>query len=108
MLDKECLVLKAVKNTDLGDYALLCTGYSSGSVTTGVRHALWFPSKDVSEGDPVVVSTRKGAPREAPRDDSSVFHLAYWGLEDPIWDQDDRAGVLLYAPKWESNVPGAD
>lgn len=105
VLEKEYLSLFVQEDTDLGEYVLLCTGYKPDSVTTGVRHALWFADGEAEKGDAVVILTRKGKNQTLEGPPGKQIHLVYWGLEKSIWGEDDRAPVLLYAPVWESKKP---
>ena len=100
--EKERLLLKVLLDTDIGEYVLFRTGYSNGSVDTGVRNVFWFPDKVVSKGDLVVVYTKSGTNSERTRKDGSMSHFFYWGLANPIWEEEDCAPVVLYAPEWET------
>ena len=104
-IERERLILEVSSSTDIGDFALCRAGYSNGSVTTGIRNTLWFPYKTVSKGDVVVLYTKFGKANEKIRNDGSTSHFFYWGLKVPIWQNEDSAPVLLYAPEWESKEP---
>ncbi len=104
-LEKERLVLKVLLDTDIGDYVLFRTGYSNGSVTTGIRNAFWFPDKVVSKGDLVVVYTKPGTNNERTRKNGSLSHFFYLNLDQPIWEDEKHALVILYVSEWESQGP---
>lgn len=102
---KERIVLEVLSDTDIGDYILFCTGYADETVTTAIRNTCWFPYKAVHKGDLVVLYTKFGRDSERTRKDGSKSHFFYWGLEHPIWQQENHAAVLLYAPKWKGWAP---
>lgn len=103
-LEKERIVMKAESSLDVGEYVLLQTGFREDSVNTSVFTAYWFPDKEVSAGDYVILYTKSG--RASERDFNDVqSHFFYWGKSEPIWDKKSRAAVLLHAPDWDS-FPG--
>jgi hypothetical protein len=84
-LDKERLVLKVRKDTDMGDYVLLQTGYDNGSVNIEIYATYWFPYKEVKTGDLVVIYTKDGVSNEKELTQGYKAHFFYWELEDAIW-----------------------
>ena len=104
--EKERFVLKVMMDTNVGEYAVLQTAFYKENVTIKIYHCYWFPNKTVSEGDLIILYTRKGNNgSEQSIDDNSKAHFFYWGIDEPIWNSDDRAPVLLYSPVWESRKP---
>lgn len=105
-LDKERLVLNAIADTDIGEYAVLQTGFRKESVTTSVYHTYWFPYKRVSEGDLIILYTRTGRiGNEKIMENENKAHFFYWGIEVSIWNHENRAPVILYAPTWKKKNP---
>lgn len=93
--------MKAETGLDVGEYVLLQTGFKENSVNTDVFTAYWFPDKEVSAGDYVILYTKSG--RASERDFNDVkSHFLYWGKSQSIWDKEARAAVLLHAPDWDS------
>lgn len=103
--EKERIILKAVSDTDIGDYLLIQAGFSDGQVTVGTYQTYWFPYKAVSAGDLIVVYTKSGNQSEKELRPGRKAHFFYWGIGGPIWDKSDRAPVLLHAPEWISKSP---
>jgi len=100
-LGKERLVLKALADTDVGEYAVLWSGIgSSGGPTSGRKRAYWFPDVDVKVGDSVVLYTKKGNRSKKTLDGGTTAHFFYWGSENPLWDENHYA-VLLFVSDWE-------
>jgi hypothetical protein len=55
---KERLVINVLRDTDIGEYAVLCSPVGSdGNPTPGGKIAYWFPDGDVKAGDIVVLYT---------------------------------------------------
>lgn len=103
--EKECLVLKVLSDTDIGDYVVFCTGYARDEVTTAIRHSFWFPYKKVHKGDLVILYTKPGLNNETTREDGSKLHFFYWDVNRSIWKQKNHAAVLLHAPNWTNRAP---
>ena len=104
-LTRERLVLRVRKDADIGDFMLIRTGYREQGVTVNVTNSLWFPYQEVAEGDLVVVYSKSGRNKQRARDDGGTVHFFYWGQRSPLWDTDDAAPVLLYAPEWKHTAP---
>jgi hypothetical protein len=100
-LSKERITFRVRADLDVGDYALLQTGYFEGEVTTDVDHAFWFPYKPVARGDIVVLYTRKGKPSSKPLKDQGQAHFFYMNLSRSIWEGPGKGAVLLEAGSWQ-------
>jgi hypothetical protein len=105
VIAKERLILKALVTADIGDFAVLQTGYDENGVTTTIHQAYWFPYKNISAGDLVVIYTKAGTDSEKDLGNNRKAHFFYWGIPAPIWDDKDKAPVLLFAREWESKAP---
>ena len=107
-LEKERVVMKAVTDTDIGQFALLRTLVNSaGNPTTGVTNAFWFPDKPINAGDLVVLYTKVGTPSEKALDSGKRAHFLYWGLSSSLWRNKTVAAVLLHVDEWSSKAPPA-
>ena len=84
---------------------LVRTGFEGDQVTTEVSNTFWFPYKAVSAGDIVVVYSKTGGAKQKQISDGRTAHFFYWCQDSPLWDDDDVAPVLLYAPEWISKAP---
>lgn len=98
---KERIVMKVESPGNVGEYILLQAGFRDGSVTTAVFDTFWFPDKQVSSGDYVVLYTKAGQSSHKPFKDVTS-HFFYWGKSSPIWGEADKSAVLMHAPTWES------
>ena len=104
-LDKETIVLQAKDDVDVGDYAVLQTGVSNGGVNTRIFQSYWFPYETVSAEDYVLLKTRIGKQFNYKlKKHKGTAHVFFWGLDEAIWEDDDRALVLLHAPEWKSSL----
>ncbi len=104
-LQKERLLLRVSADTDIGDYTVLQSGFADESVLSNVYHAFWPPYRKVKEGDIVVIYTRSGQDNKKKLGSGSHAHFYYWGLSKPIWNNKDRAPVLMHSPNWTSKSP---
>ena len=68
-------------------------------------NTFWFPYKAVTAGDIVVVYSKTGSAKQKQISDDRTAHFFYWCQDSPLWDDDDVAPVLLYAPEWDSKAP---
>lgn len=104
-LERERLVLRINAKLDIGDFMLVCTGFFEDEVTTDVKSSFWFPYSDVKAGDLVVLYTKSGKAHEKAIGQGRTAHFYYWGRKKPLWEADNVAPVLLYAPEWVSRAP---
>ena len=107
--EHERLVLEVRRDTDIGYFILIRTGYEGTQVTIDVVNTFWFPYMRVNRGDIVVVYSKPGKQpgayrHKAIRDDRTA-HFFYWGQNSALWNDDKVAPVLLYAPEWVSKAP---
>lgn len=84
---------------------LVRTEFEAGQVTTEVRNTFWFPDMLVSAGDIVVVYSKLGSPNYKGLSEDRRAYFFYWGQSSALWDDEDVAPVLLYAPEWMSKAP---
>ena len=71
--NKERLVLKVLRNDDIGYYVVFDTTFlEDGNVSNKVRHSYWFPDKEVQAGDLVVLYTKQGIMSERKQKDGST------------------------------------
>ena len=103
--DHERLVFQVLRDVDLGDFMLVRTGFEDDQVTTRVLNTFWFPYKAAAAGDIVVVYSKTGRAKQKQLSDDRTAHFFYWCQDSPLWDDDEVAPVLLYAPEWVSKAP---
>jgi hypothetical protein len=102
-LTKERIVMKVLSDTNIGDYAVFDAEYRHGTVTTGVRDVFWFPDKDVSSGDIVVLYTKRAKQSEKILKASrKTAHFFYWGSTKPKWETERTVPVLMSISEWEA------
>jgi len=93
--------MKAETALDIGEYVLLQTGFKDGGVNSAVFSAFWFPDKEVSAGDYVILYTKSG--KASSKEFNDVHsHFLYWGKAHSIWQDEAKAAVLFHAPDWDS------
>ena len=97
--DKERLVLKVLADTDIGDHLVAQTDALSQDIGTELYHTFWPSYKTISSGDLIVLYTKSGKDSEKELSDGRHTHFYYWGLNSAIWDNNDKAAVILHAPE---------
>jgi hypothetical protein len=104
-LPNERLVIKAMSDADVGDYAVFRSGIgSAGGPTSGRKRAYWFPDTDVKRGDQIVLYTKKGTrSKKALQSGGGTAHFFYWGSDEPLWDS-EHCAVLLLVDDWDSKT----
>jgi hypothetical protein len=100
-LDDERLVLKVLKDCDIGMYLTFDSTYTEdGQVSNLVRHPYWFPDKRVKAGDLIVLYTKTGAKSQTKNKNGSTSHFFYRGLERTIWNKSGDCAVLFEISTW--------
>ena len=104
-IEKERLTLTVQADTDIGEYALIQTDFDGEDVLSTVHQAFWFPYKPVTKDDLIVIYTKPGETNTKELEGGKTAHFYYWGLNEPIWDNDVRIPILLHAPTWVHKEP---
>jgi hypothetical protein len=107
-LSKERIVLKALTDVDVGDYAILRSGVASGggAPTSGRKAAYWFADVEVKANDVIVLYTKKGSRSSKLLDSGRTAHFFYWGKDEPLWADQKFGAVLVEITNWQFEVPG--
>ena len=77
---------------------LIRTRMFDDKLSTDVINSFWFPYQSVKANDIVVIYSKSGADIQKKIKDDRTAHFFYWGQSAPLWDDDNVARVLLYAP----------
>jgi hypothetical protein len=101
-INRERIVLKALRETDIGDYAILLSKRSEEGIPTGgsIESAFWFPNRDLKPGDLVILYTKSGKRGQKSIGEEKTSHFYYWDWGRPIWTT-KTIPVLLHAAEWE-------
>src|SRR5450759_4870249 len=89
-LSKERAHFRALFDIDLQFYAVLDTQYQTpfpfGSrIEANNKGCYWFIPFQVKAGQNVVLYTRAGSQNTETRNDGSVFHFFFRGLQQPLY-----------------------
>jgi hypothetical protein len=99
--EKERVILKALADLDIGNYAVLCSTISDRkSPTAGPKIAYWFPDGDVKSGDLIVLYTKSGQNSKKDIAGDHTAHFYYWSREDTLWGTGKRTAVILRVAEW--------
>jgi len=103
VVGKERLVLKVIRDDDIGYYAVFDTKYTQdGKISNKVQRTYWFPDKSVKAGDLIILYTKIGNQSENKNKDGSTSHFFYWDLASVIWTKEKDCAVLLRIDDWKS------
>jgi hypothetical protein len=102
-LDRERIIIRALKDDDIGDYAIFKAKIGTGeNVLPGnVPNAYWFIDIQIKAGDYVVLYTKVGKRSEKEISDAKSYFF-YWGLSAPIWDDSGYVALLVSTPDWST------
>jgi hypothetical protein len=104
-LQKERLVMKALSDIDIGNYAVFISNVSDdGKATAGPKTAFWFPDGTVRAGDLVVLYTKAGQDSKKDLADGTTVHFYYWGITDVLWGRGDKTAVILRVAEWTNRT----
>jgi hypothetical protein len=102
-IDNERIVLKVLKDDDIGYYIIFDTTFlEDGYVSNKVQHSYWFPDKQVRAGDLVVLYTRNGRTKEKQNKSGNTTHFFFQRLEKTIWNKGGDCAVLVKIKDWEA------
>ncbi|THD09311.1 hypothetical protein [Metallibacterium scheffleri] len=102
----ERIVMKAVSDLDLGQYAVFYTAVSSdGGVTAGRKTAFWFPDGEIKKDDLVVLYSKKGKSSTKDLGEGRTARFFYWQDERAMWGGAENGAVLLRVAEWSKKVP---
>lgn len=106
-LSKERIILKALTDLDVGEFAVFRSGVAaSGQPTSGRKFAYWFPDEKVKANDLVVLYTKKGSRSSKRMDGGRTAYFFYCGRDEALWSKSDFGAVLIEVLDWEFKVPG--
>jgi hypothetical protein len=106
-LSKERIILRALTDVDVGEYAVFRSGVGSSgrAPTSGRKIAYWFPDEKLKANDLVVLYTKKGSRSAKPLEGGRTAYFFYWGKDESLWDDNQFGVVLLEVEDWQFKVP---
>lgn len=104
-LNGERIVISVNSEVDIGNFLVLQTGVRNDNPTTRVKRCFWFPDREVSKGDLIVIYSKKGEKKEKKNPSGSTTHFFYWSSEEPLWIGENSAAVLIKADSWQGFTP---
>jgi hypothetical protein len=97
--------MKATADLDVGRYLL---GFGNmadwKSVYNKLARTYWFPDKQISKGDFVVLYTGKGVASQYSNKSDTTTHTFFAGLPSPEWTDDNSAAVLFELSEWDVRI----
>jgi hypothetical protein len=99
-LSRERLVLRVLRDTDVGKFVIFQARFDEDGPTTGVDEVFWFPDKPLHAGDLIVLYTKAGIQSEKIIAGGATTHFFYWGRSETLWDSPDHGAVVVEANDW--------
>lgn len=102
ILSKERIILKTLRDDNIGDYIIADTTYKSGGeVSNKLRHMFWIPDKKVKKDDLIVIYTKTGNDKSVQNESGNQTHFFYWGLEETIWNKNEDNAIIFHIDQWD-------
>jgi hypothetical protein len=107
-VSKERIVLKALADLDVGEYAVFRSGISTDGAlpTSGRKMAYWFPDEKVKANDLIVLYTKEGSRSSKRLDNGTTAYFFYWGRKESLWGSNEHGAVVLEILDWAFRVAG--
>lgn len=101
ILDKERIIFEVLENDFLGAYLVLKSKQiGEKTVSNKTEGTYWFPDKNVSKGDLVVLYTKSGVNTERKNNDGTTTHFFYWFIDEAIWNSPEDTVILIATQEW--------
>lgn len=98
--EAERIVLLAKEVCDIGEYFIFTSKITSNSkFSSSVKYPFWFPDKEVSKNDLVVLYTKNGDHSIKKNKDGTTSHFYYRKIDTPILTE-GVATILLKLESW--------
>ena len=107
-LDKERIVFKAERNTQLGSYLIAETYVMDDArFSSKIQNVFWFPDLEIKVGDRVILYTKSGERNISSNEDGTTNYFFYWNLEESHLKGENPCVVLLNA-SWKAYTVSAE
>ena len=102
-IDKERIVFKAEKDTQLGKF-LIAESYEldNSRFSSSLKNLYWFPDQEIKSGDRVVLYTKAGGRNIIENEDGTKSYFYYWNLKESHLKGDKPCIVILDAASWKA------
>lgn len=101
-LDKERIVFKTERNTQLGKYLIAETyEMDNARFSSNIENIFWFPDLELKLGDRVVLYTKSGERNISSNEDGTTTYFFYWNLNMSHLKGEKPCVVLLDA-SWKA------
>lgn len=100
-LNSEKVQMSVLEDTDLRFYIVADTTFTANDkISNKLRHMYWFTSVEVKQGDQVELYTKAGANTDTTIANGKKKYTIYWGLGNPIWNNDGDGAILFQIEDW--------
>jgi len=99
-LQDERVGFQVTAGCDLKNFIVFKTHVTGNGFYNKSNDAYWFYPTAVEAGDRVVLYSKAGTDSIQKNDAGTTTYFRYWGLELPIFTDDEKVVVLLNAKSW--------
>lgn len=102
-IQKERIVLKALANINIGNYIIFLTNkVDNENFEANPNHVFWFPNKEVTKGDLVVLYTKEGkASVKDINEGNNKAYFFYKKLNKEYFTNDEKVAIVIEVSGWE-------
>jgi hypothetical protein len=105
ILNNERVHFRASVDLDLNYYAVFDTQHlDANRIFLDHKSCYWFSAKQIKTGDNIVLYTRAGVPNVETRNDGTIYHFFFRGLNNPLYPNPKNCAVILEINSWISSA----
>jgi hypothetical protein len=106
-LEKERIVLEAIRDLDIGGYAIFVSrDLGEGKVSSNIKLTYWFPDKSIKSGDLVVLYSKSRLNSEKLNQDGTTTHFYYWEQAKAVFDTEESCAIVVEIKEWVPSTGG--
>jgi hypothetical protein len=104
VLANERVHLRALSDIDLNYYAVFDTQrVDADRIFLNQKTCYWFGAKQIKARDNIVLYTRTGVPNIETRNDGSIYHFFFRGLNQPLYSNPNDCTAIIEINSWISS-----
>jgi hypothetical protein len=91
-------------NSNMDHYFITDTTFvEPNKISNKLRHIYWFPAKQVTQGDEVILYTKKGTYKsEVINNGRNTRYTFFWGLDSCVWNNSGDSAILFELNTWKT------
>ena len=100
-INNERIGLTVLRDCELKYYLIFKTSFSGNGFFHITNNSYWFTPRVVKSGDKIVLYTKNGQQSVKDNSDGSKTYFYYWGLNSPIFTDQNKGVVLAEIKNWQ-------